>query len=274
MHTHRFSDAQAAHALEVVLKLKKERRFFLFQQSEYSQRIEGDLGHGLDPSIFHAALRLEDASRTVYSTTLRIAEQNIENWERSLGFLPPNLDDNKRVVECKRHTGGLDICRVYPTTAFTEFAPSSLAELRIQEVERLMDGKAKDSHSPDAMREFETRAEESARKIWEDVETIKSLSSGNSCMVLLRTRSNVSNKFPSEDLLQGALDGIQLYQYGMGYLFYQYSKRTRIMDNNFALCGTSYRNHVVVHHWHSGELKLRLEKASTYSCKVYVPIVL
>lgn len=274
MNMHKFSDAQATHALAAVLTLMKERRFFLFRQGEYSRKIEGDLGHGLDPSVFLPALQLEDSIRSIYATTTKLAEENIWAWERSLGFKAPDLSDNKQLVKCNRYTGGLDICEVYPTTAFTELAPMTLGDLRNQEVKRLAGNTTPADYSPNDMKALQDLAEANASKIWEEIEAVKALGSGNSCVVLLKTRFAPTNTLPGDDFLQGRLDGIQLFPHVMGYLFYEYSKRTRIVRHSHVVFNSSQQAHVNVKHWSSDELSLRFDAHGGYSCEVYFLIVL
>jgi hypothetical protein len=273
MHTHLFSGAQAAHALEVVLTLMKERRFFLFQQEDYSRKIEGDLGHGVHFKIFEPALKLDGEIRAIYTEATLKAERIITEGEHQWNIAPAELT-NKRLVQCNRYTGGLDICRVYPTTAFTELAPASVDELQARETVRLLGGKTVDDLSPKELRELQERARTNASLIWKELADIKAVASGNSCVVLLKTRFEPIDGYKEDDFLQGRLTSIPLFPHAMGYLFYEYSKQTRIVRHAQVVFNTSRKLHVNVQHWTSGELSLGFDKEGGYSCKVYIPIVL
>lgn len=274
MHTHLFSDAQAAHALEVVLTLMKDRRFFLFQHEEYSRKIEGDLGHGLDLPTFRPALELDEKVRNIYANIARTAEHDILSCERGFGLREPDLGGNRRLIQCNRYTGGLDICRVYPTTAFTDLAPASVAELQAQETLRLLEGKTTEDYSPKEMRELQERANANASRIWEEINAVKALKSGNSCVVLLHTRFEPSGGYKENDFLEGRLADVQLFPYALGYLFYEYSKRTRIVRHAHVVFNTSRDSHVNVQHWIDNDPLLIFDSEGGYSCKVYFPIVL
>ena len=274
MHTHSFSAAQATHALDVVLKLMKERRFFLYWQDTYSIQIEGASGHHLDMSLFGPAFRLDQDIRAIYAAATIKAKESITNAERSLGLKAPDLSGNKQLVRCNCYTGGLDICRVYPVTAFTELAPATVDELQAQETIRLLGNKTVEDCSPKEMRELQERAHTNGSRIWKELEAIKTRESGNSCVVLLKTRFEPVGGEREDDFLEGRLAGIPLFPYAMGYLFYQYSKRTRIVRHNHVAFNASRRAHVNVQHWTDGELSLRFDSTGGYSCKVYFPIVL
>ncbi len=274
MHMHPFSNAQAAHALDVVLKLMKERRFFLFQQDTHSLKTEGALGHSFDLSVFGPAFRLDQDIRAIYATATLQAKDAIASAERSLGLKAPDLSGNKRVVHCNCYTGGLDICRVYPATAFTTFAPATVDELQAQETLRLLGDKAVENYSPKAMRELQERAHANASRIWEELAAIKGLASGNSCVVLLKTRFEPVGGESGDDFLEGRLADIQLFPYAMGYLFYEYSRRTRIVHHAHVAFNASRKAHVNVQHWSDAKPSLWFDSTGGYSCKVYFPIVL
>jgi hypothetical protein len=274
MHTHPFSNAQASHALEVVLALMKERRFFLYRQELSSQRIEGDLGHGLDPAIFGEALKLDEDVRTAYAEATRQGEKVIAESEQKLGIKAPDLSANRKLVQCNRFTGGLDICRVYPIAAFIEFAPASIDDLPAQEIKRLMGYKTADDYSPKGRGELQECARVNACKIWKEIEAIKALKPGNSCMVLLKTRFEPSGGHKEDDFLEGRIADIRLFPHGMGYLFYQYSKRTRIVRHAHVVFNTSRSSHVNVQHWFDKEPSLAFDSEGGYNCHVYIPLVL
>lgn len=271
MHTHPFSPVQAAHALSVVLTLMKDRRFFLFQEDPRSN--EKDLGHGLDPEVFGQALALDKGIRSIYETTTKLAEENISAWERSLGLMAPDLGGNKKLAQCNRFTGGLDICEVYPITAFTDLAPMTLGDLRNQEMKRLAGNTIPANYSPNDLKALQDQAEANARKIWEEIEAIKSLESGNSCVVLLQTRFEPTWT-SGDDFLRGKLADVTMFPHAMGYLFYEYSKLARIVRHAHVIFNSLQLAHVNVQHWSDGQLSLRFDARGGYSCKVYVPIVL
>jgi|SRR3989338_3372748 len=274
MHTYSFSAAQATHALQVVLTLMKERRFFLYRQEEYSHRIEGDLGHGLDPSVFGPALQLDKEIRAIYTEATRQAERSITETEQSLGLKAPDLS-NKRLVQCNRYTGGLDICRVYPLDTFTKFVPDSFEELQAQMIQLAMGGKTADDYSPKATQELRGQARSKALLIWRELADMEVRNpAGHSCVVLLKTRFEPTGGDIGDDFLEGRLAGVQLFPHAIGYLFYQYSKHTRIVHHNHVAFNASRKAHVNVQHWTSGEPSLRFDSTGGYSCKVYFPIVL
>jgi len=261
MHGHQFSDGQAHHALVAVLRLMKEHRFFL-------------AGDGLDPQIFRQALELDEKIRDAYKTSEKIAEQMILETERRLGVTPATLPRDRYLVQCHRYTGGLEICQVYPLTAFTELAAPSLEELESREVARQMGTKTADEYSPKALREFQSYAKASALAIWDNLAALKKQADENSCAVLLRTRFAASDGDAAGDFLHGKLSTLQLFPMALGYLFYEYSKRTRIVPNDYVVFSTSRHSHVRVSHMNGEDPTLTLNKTGGYSVLVYVLLAL
>lgn len=269
---HTFSPAQARHALSIVIALMRVKRFFLYREDAHDS-VYGELGHGLDPAIFGPAIELDEDIRRVYALATKRAEHTIINSEHRLGVKAPDLDRNQRLVQCNRYTGGLDICRVYPLTAFTEFAPAELEELRAQELKRQMGDKTINDFSPKDMHTLGERVYESTSKIWEELQAIKALAADNACVVLLKTRFEPTYDSERGEFLRGKLSDLTLFPHAMGYLFYEYSKRTRIVRHSHVVFNFSQKAHVNVEHWSDGKLSLHFDKTGGYGCKVYIPIV-
>ncbi|MSU74617.1 hypothetical protein EXS57_02460 [Candidatus Kaiserbacteria bacterium] len=271
MHTHPFSDSQAAHALAAVLSLIKDRRFFLYQQESGSSGY--DLGHGLQAEVFGQALKLNADIRATYAEATRQAKETIEQGEEQLGIKPAILCQGQRLVQCNRFSGGLEICRVYPLTAFLEFVPTSLEEMRKQEVRRLMGDKTQDDYSGKEMQKIEATAAATAAAFWQQFAALKAKSK-DACVVLLKTRFRPSGGYGDGDFMEGKTADVELFPHAMGYLFYEYSRRTRIVRHAYAVFSTSRHGHVRVEHRSDKEPEIDFNVELGYSCTVYFPIVL
>ncbi len=266
MHTHTFSRAQEDRALEIMLGLMKNRRFFLYQNRE-SLPV-----HRLDPQVFGPAIHLDQSIRAAYANARRIAEQTITEYEKELGVTPPDLT-NRQLVQCNCYNGGLEICEVFPLAAFTDFAPTSQAELRDQEVRRLAGNTHPDDYSPNDMKKLREQAEKNAALVWEELPALRDLEQSGACVFLLHTRFNPDRGYGT-DFLEGRAADFKMFPYALGYLFYLHSQQKRIVQHSHVVFNTSTRSHVNVQHWNSGGLSLNFDASGGYSCQVYLPVVL
>lgn len=271
MRKHAFTDAQAHHANKVVIELMKKRRFFI--DKEKGPAYEKNPGSSLDPVIFEGAWKLQADLISKYKAATQKAVRMITAAEQRLGFTPAELED-RQLVQCNRYTGGLDICRVYPLTLFLKRAPASLEELQQQELQRLMgSGKTADDYSAKELQGLRDISQENTRRIWDELATLKGRSEA-SCVVLLKTRFFPSEGFASGDFLEGRLSDIELLPHATGYLFYEYSKRVRIVRHAFVVFNTSRKSHVRMEHWRDKEPSLSFSEPRGYDCQVYIPLIL
>jgi hypothetical protein len=251
MQTHVFSEAQATHALEVVLKLMREKRYFLYRQTE--SRVK-DPEYNLEPEVFGPALELDEKIRAIYVDATQEAEDAIRVAEQDLGVVEPDLSKNKKVVECSRYTGGLDICRVYPLTAFARFAPRTLQSLEKQMLREMMGEKTKDNLAPNKLRELRDQAKGFAS-------------------VMMKTRFNSSGNLDG-DFMEGKVLQMQEFSHALGYLFNQFSKYARIVQHSHIVFSTSRLSHVNMQHWEKEKARINYNDHDGYDCKIHFVTVL
>lgn len=276
MTTHTFTDPQAEHAREAVLKLMKERRFFLYRDDPRST--EKNPGWKLDQDVFKDALVLDNSIRDVYSAARKNAEGQIAHFETYHGIVGPDLSRNKQVVQCSRYTGGLDICRVFPLTAFSEYVPKSLDTLTKQCLKQILQDTTEDDLAPKALRQYQDFALKTSEKIWNQFDTMAIRKPNNPlCVVMMKTRFDCDCGGSDEkgDFMESRTRGMQKFPHAMGYLFYMYSLRSRVVQHNHVVFSTSRRSHVNVQHW-SGERKPTINYGAEdgYTCSVVFVTVL
>ncbi len=274
MTNHTFTDLQAAHALEVVLKLMKERRFFLYHHDPRS--VGGDPGHTLAPQVFGPVIELDRKISVTYAAARRRAEKSILEAEHELGITRPDLSGNKQIVQCKRYTGGLDILRVYPLTAFAEHVPRSLEKLVKECLQQLLQGKTEDDLAPKEMRKYRDYAQDIGEKIWEQFQSMDVRNPETSrCVVMMETRFNCAESDENRDFMQGKTRDMQEFPHALGYLFYRYSLYSRIVLHNHVVFSTSRKSHVNVQHWKGEEEPfIRYDASDGYDCSVIFVTVL
>ncbi len=247
MHSPVFTDAQAAYALDVVLTLIKKQRFFLYQHDPRSGN--KDPNYTLDRGVFKKAIELDSRIRNAYASARTLAEKHIFQSEQRLGVARPDLGGNKQLVQCNRYTGGLDICRVYPLSAFSSYMPKSQKMLTQHCLEHIVDGKDEDHVTPIAWRNAESAAESLSTKIWDELNTMGIRDpKSRKCVVVMETRFDCRVPDANHDLMHGKTIDMQRFPFAMGYLFCMYSQNHRIIEDNNAVFSTSSHAHVSVHH--------------------------
>lgn len=229
----------------------KDRRFFLYQHDRRS--IDKDPGYKLDPEVFGPSIELDKKIREIYSTARSRTERKILDAEHELGVAKPDLSGNKQLVKCNKYTGGLDICRVYPLTAFWRYAPHSLDKVSI-------DGK------------YSLRT---AEKIWSQLEAMKKFDSGGErCVVMMQTRFSCDESDENGDFMQSRTRNLQRFPHALGYLFHRYSQRTRIVRHEHVVFSTSWDSHVNVQHWNGEKPTIHYNASAGYDCPVMFVTVL
>lgn len=247
--THTFTEPQAKHALEVVLNLMKNRRFSLRPRNGYN-KWEGASAYSFDPDVFGEALKLDTQINDAYAEAKRDALKTIQEAEKKLGLVPPDLSGNKQIVQCSFFTGGFTICRVYPITAFTQYAPNSYEELFEQCFQNLMGDKTEDDTSPKTIREYRENSSALAEIIWTQLEAVEARDPENKrCVVLMQTRFLCERSHDNQDFMYNKVCGMQEFPYAMGYLFHTYSMHNRIVRHDFVVFNTSHKSHVRIQHW-------------------------
>ena len=245
MTTHLFSTKQAAHALEVVLTLMKDHRFFLFSGGRKQEEVSF---WGLTPGVFTDALDIDYQLRAVYVEARGPAEKTILARERELGIAAYDLGEHEQLVQCNRHTGGLGIYQVFPLTTLTQYAPDSPDALENQCLAQLMGEETRDTIAPAEFRKLEEHAAELAGTIWPQLEEMDlRRPEDERCVVMMRSR--ISSSDLGQDLLRGVMpEDMQKFPKAMGYLFHALSMHDRMIYSGSAVFSTSRRSHVSVHH--------------------------
>lgn len=269
MARHAFTEAQAAHALEVVLKLMKEQHFFLYRHDPRSTDKNPD--YTLDPEMFGPALELDRKIRSALAYALAEAEEKILAAEQELGVTVPNLSGDKQFVQCKRYTGGLDICRVYPLTAFAQYVPDSLGRLALRCFGQFVQARG----DPVLHEEYDDKVDKVSKKIWEQFRAMDVWNPANQrCVVMMKTQFDCKDSDENRDFMQGRTRDMQEFPHALGYLFYQYSLYNRIVPNNHVVFSTSRDSHVNMEHWWDKSPTLWYEKDGGYGCPVIFVTVL
>lgn len=268
-----FTSAQAEHALEVVLRLMKERRFFLSHHDPRSDE-DGPV-QKLNSQVFGPALELDRQIRDAYLIERRAAEASLLRAEFALGVARPDLSGNKQIVQCNRYTGGLDICQAYPLRAFAPHVPKSTRALARQCLGQLLEGKSKDDIAPKEMREYEQCAEALSEKIWTQFDEMDVQDPANpSCLILLESRFDCGGCDSNNDFMQGRTRDMQKFPHALGYLFYMHSLQDRIVRHSHVVFSTSRVTHVNVQHWSGEKPSICYDKDAGYTCPVIFATVL
>lgn len=270
---HPFTDAQAEHATTVIMAMLQKRRFFLYHHPEHSSS-NADPDYTLDSKVFAHVIQLDEALRAAHTRMKQIAETVISRTEKRLGIAAPDLSDNKQVVTCRRYTGGFDICRVYPFTAFTTLAPRSLDELIEQQFQRLMGKDSEDDVAPKTLRERRASAKGLSEKIWEQLNGLDFQNPKNHrCLIVLQSRCNLG-RYDNDDFAEGRVWDIQNHPQAVGYLFHAYSEQTRIVHPSHIVCSTSRTLHVNIQHWGDRPPTINYTASAGYDCSAFFVTVL
>lgn len=269
---HTYTPEQARHANGVVLDLIRNRRFFLHNPN--SERSFYKQDYGLNPAVFGEAIELDARLRRLYVNVRTEAIEKITVGEISLGTTPPNLDNNRQLVVCNRYGGGFEICRTYPLSAFVSVAPTTLEGLVAEHLDSLIGGRSLDEIAPKTVRGYEERANFLARCIWSEFEQLELFDPLNRrCVVLMESKLSCSGSDHNRDFADSRVADMQSTPFALGYLFWKFSKQTRIVQHNHVVFGTSRESHVNVQHWSDssdgkGSPKINYNAGSGYDCSV------
>ncbi len=270
-----FTSKQASYANKIILKLMKERRFFLFDERDVHPTFK-DVDPMLDRDTFSEAWQLNDRHRTVYESAKMTAINEIELLEKELGITAAELTSSQSLVQCNRYTGGLDIHNAFPATSFMDFMPKSKELIKDDILTAEMSGKSVDEVSPNHLREINKYSTDLTDTLWKEYQELLEFNSeGEKVVVLLKTRFNpVYTK--DGDLMRGKVDGMMHYSKILGYLAYKYSHHKRIVPHNHMITGTSESGHTLMWHWSDMD-NPEWNVCNThmgYSCKVFFLTVL
>ena len=263
-----YTPKQARHANRVVLDLIKKHRFFL--HNPYAKKSCYDLDYGLHPAVFREAIELGSRIHELYTNTRNEAIANIVSGEKNLGITPPNLENNRQLVTCNRYGGGFEICRVYPLTAFTTVAPKYFDDLKMEHLDLLIAGQPLDEIAPKTMEEYKARAGSLATRIWQEFTQLKLFNAlNNRCVVLLESKFDCSGRDNNNDFARSYVADMQRMPFALGYLFWKFSRQTRIVQHNHVVFNTSCKSHVNVQHWSNESTpRIRYNAEAGYNCPV------
>lgn len=274
---HPFTSVQATHAQEQVLRLIREKRFFLYDRAAEPKWAD-DLDYTLDPTIFGEAVALDKLISDLYKDEKNRAVANIYRVEENHGLVHAWLQDGQEIVSSKRIGGGFDICRVYPLSAFAKFAPASLEDLTKRFVKQYMGDKTEDDTAPKTIRSIHDRSRAIASIVWEQLQAVDAANPNNHrCLMLMQSRINMSESDRNDDFAKSRVRDLQDFPYAVGFLFYEYSKVRRIIRHSHVVCSTSRKSHVNVQHWLSAdrhEPVISYGATEGYDCKVMFATVL
>ncbi|QQR65299.1 hypothetical protein IPH92_01820 [Candidatus Kaiserbacteria bacterium] len=237
-----FSPAQAAHASSVVLNLIVNRRFFLHPQEN---------GHGLDPVIFRKEIALDAAHRLSHINARNTAVGIIKSAEELLGIIPPDLSDNRQLVVYNRYGGGFDICRVYPLSVFSAVAPRTIEDLVEDVFVSLLQNQNIDDIPPRTQRKKREIAAVVATRIWSEfmmLDLFNPLNERSVVMMGAKVPCSYSAHL-SNDFTGDIVPEMQDTSFALGYLFWKFSQKTRVVDHGYVVFSTSIESHVRVRHW-------------------------
>lgn len=275
---HPFTEAQALHAAETVLYLIRDRRFFLHNAGEWNTYREED--YTIHPKVFAEAIALNESHVTAHRSARQLAQDAIQQFEADNRIVPAEVPRGKSIVEYSRYTGGFDICRVYPLTAFAKFVPASLEALTAKLFQRRLGDQTEDDVAPKVLRSYHEGAEKLAATLWEQLQAIDAVNPDNNrCLVLMQSRISMSGRDEKNDFAQGRLWDMQDFPLAVGFLFYEYSKEQRIVQHDHVVCSTSRESHVNVQHWSEssdakGRVSINYHATDGYDCNVMFATVL
>ncbi len=265
-----FTEAQAEHALQVVLDLMKESRFFL-----YDHRSSDDSLYHFDPDVFALAIKLNKKIKDVYVRARKHGESMISEAEFNLGVARPDLGNGKSLVQCNRYTGGLDIYSVFPFTEFTQLIPPSFKVLEQELLNQLMGDKTEDDYSPKEMRDLNDCSSKLARIIWDELSSLRKSDPENvRSVVIMKTRFHAVNGDANKDFMLGKVWEIQEFPNALGYLFYKYSMQTQLVDPGYVVFSTSRDAHVNMYYTDEERFTIDFSKKGRYCVKVHFATVL
>jgi hypothetical protein len=269
---HQFTETQAEHALNVVLELMRTKRFFL-QKRPRTQYPDEDFT--LDPRVFREAILLDRKIIDLYAETKAAAVAKITAQERALGVKPAQLSESQELVDCNRYTGGFDICRIYPLSEFMPFVPESLDALVNEQCQTLLRGRSSDDITPRTLRELNEQGRSIALRIWNELHRLDIWDMDNDrCVVMLGSRSACHTHDTQGDFAQSRVSDIQDTPYATGYLFWKYSRETRIVPHDFVVFGTKRDSHVRIEHWAREEASIDYSRNTCYDCPVKFATIL
>lgn len=269
---HTYTPEQAEHANGVVLDLIRSRRFFLYDPNKERGYYKPD--YGLHLVVFREAIELDARLRGLYVNARTEAIEKITTGEDALGITPPSLDNNRQLVVCNRYSGGFEICRVYPLSAFMTVAPTTPEGLVSEHLDSLISGRPLDEIAPKTVREYEERANYLARRIWSEFKELELFDPLNRrCLVLLQSRLSCAGSDHNRDFADSRVADMQKTPFALGYLFWKFSKQTRIVQHDHVVFGTSRKSHVNVQHWSDssdskGVPKINYNADGGYECDV------
>ncbi len=250
---HKYTDEQAKHAVEVLLDLMKNRRFFLYNgKSHYKE------DYCLNPQIFHEVIDLDLEIRRAYRNVREQATARLIAVEQKLGVTPATVPPDRRLVDCNRYTGGFDICQVYPLTAFAAHVPASLADLTEEIYTGLLGGRLVYEVSPNTLEGTgKQRVNLYASQIWHEFDVLDIWNPTNvRSLILLKSRFDFDGCDKNNDFAGSRVADIQKTPFALGYLFWKFSQTTRIVPHNYVVFGTSRESHVRVEHWSTYALSI------------------
>lgn len=262
-----FTEAQSQKAVEVVLELMREKRFYLYPNKDSLQP------HILDREVFGAAYELQDKIEEIYLRAKISATAIITSEERKLGITPPKIKNHQSIVTCSNYSGGMEICEIYLLADFLAYKPKSFEELEAELFE-MREGKIEDI-VPSQLQEKKERNCKLAIKIWNDIQQLNNENNmGEKFLVLLKSKFHPSDGYSSDDFFEGCLQDMLKYPHGMGHLFYKYMQEHFVVRHNFIVFNSNRSGHVVVEKWSSGVLGIRFGSTGGYSTFVYTVLIM
>lgn len=255
-----FTDAQRKYAIEALLKLMKQRRFFLRERT-------AKRGYTI-PGLFDSLRQVDAKLRQAYEQARIVAEGYIQHAESELGYAVPDLSDGQAVVHCNRYGGGLELCTAWPLARFVKHVPATFEEVQEVVATRI------DTGSPSC-----TRFGSIAQNVWEELQRLDVQTSDQRVVALLKTRYHADCRFGNEqDLLNGKVLDFQQYPHALGYLLYQATYESHLLDkvrDFWILCSTSRESHVALSHPACDpKPRIMFDASGPYPYKIHFAMVL
>jgi hypothetical protein len=142
-----------------------------------------------------------------------------------------------------------------------------------------MGSKSEDDIAPNALRHYRGVAKATASIIWEQLSAIDAGNPDNNrCLVLMQSRIGMAEPDSKNDFARSRVWDMQDFPFAVGFLFYEYSKRCRIVQHSHVVFSTSRKSHVNAQHWLStdrkGKPSISYHATEGYDCKVLFATVL
>lgn len=262
-----FSQTEAEHAYSKIGGLLREKRFFIDRES---QKNNPDFSYNFDLRHFGDLVKLQKQWEELYENSRKTIEKQVQEQELSLGFTPPVFSDKQSIFSYNTYSGGFKIMSVFPLSYFLN--PLELGQMRENLLQQEMGYRSLDDFSPNQIKSIKERVETRKDFITSQLNYLREQPDYNNlCVVLLKSEFSFDLHNAKK---QKVLDYMEKYPELLGYLFYQKSKRFRLVPRDYVLFEAYKGTHVQMDHRSEKTPVIKYDENSGYSCYVHVALIM